>query len=158
MTLSRSQVMARVHSTNTQPEILLRRHLHRLGYGFRLHAANLPGSPDIVFLGRRKVIYLHGCFWHRHEGCRRATTPKNNAAYWETKFARNVARDERVILKLQQTGWTHLVVWECELKDGDELEARLIRFLGLPRRQCHRQFEAESTDRSSTATNKCGEK
>ena len=125
----RSALMARVGQKNTKPELIVRRLLHGLGYRYRLHRKNLPGTPDICFPSRKKVIFVHGCFWHRHEGCRRTTTPKTRTSFWEEKFRQNVARDHRKIDDLHQLGWNALVVWECETEDISKLESRLIDFL-----------------------------
>ena len=125
----RSALMARVGQKNTKPELIVRKLLHGLGYRYRLHRKNLPGTPDICFPTRKKVIFVHGCFWHRHEGCRRTTTPKTRTDFWEEKFRQNVARDQRKIDDLHQLGWNSLVVWECETEDKSKLESRLIDFL-----------------------------
>jgi DNA mismatch endonuclease (patch repair protein) len=121
--------MRAVRSKNTKPEMLVRRLAHAMGFRFRLHRKDLPGSPDLVFPSRRRVILVHGCFWHGH-GCKRgARQPKDNADYWRTKIARNVARDERVLSELHALGWESLTLWECELRDRDALTARLRGFL-----------------------------
>jgi DNA mismatch endonuclease (patch repair protein) len=122
----RSELMARVAQRNTRPEMAVRRVAHALGYRFRLHRRDLPGSPDIVFPSRRKVIFVHGCFWHRHEGCRKATTPKRNSQFWLKKFSDNERRDSRDYNRLKAIGWDVLIIWECETKDGDKL-ARVLR-------------------------------
>jgi DNA mismatch endonuclease, patch repair protein len=113
----RSARMSAILGSNTKPEMAVRRLLHGLGYRFKLHDRRLPGTPDIVFRGRRKVVFVHGCFWHRHEGCRISHLPKSRQAYWEEKLARNVARDERQRLALEEEGWRVHVVWECGLRD-----------------------------------------
>jgi DNA mismatch endonuclease (patch repair protein) len=123
----RSRTMRAVRSKDTKPEMFVRRLLHRLGYRFRLHHKDLPGSPDIVFPGRRKVIFVHGCFWHGHSCKRGARQPKENAEYWREKIARNVARDRKVQAALTGLGWTPLTLWECKLRDN--LEGRLRAFL-----------------------------
>lgn len=125
----RSQQMSLVKSKNTGPELALRRLVFALGYRYRLHGNALPGKPDLVFAGKRKVIFVHGCFWHRHEGCRKTTTPASNTDYWLPKFARTVARDSETLEALRAIGWSSLVVWECQLKDKDALAARLSEFL-----------------------------
>lgn len=125
----RSRVMRAVKSSDTKPELIVRRLIHRLGYRYRLHRADLPGKPDLVFASRRKVIFVHGCFWHGHDCARGARTPKTNADYWGLKIARNRARDERARAALEQAGWAVLIVWECELKDNEALAEILIRFL-----------------------------
>jgi DNA mismatch endonuclease (patch repair protein) len=125
----RSRQMSLVRSKNTKPELLVRKLLFSLGYRYRLHGATLPGRPDLVFAKRRKVIFVHGCFWHRHEGCRKTTTPVSNADYWIPKFARTISRDETNLVALQSLGWRVLVVWECELKDLSALGSKLEAFL-----------------------------
>jgi DNA mismatch endonuclease, patch repair protein len=122
--------MARVRSRDTKPEQEVRRTLRSLGVGYRLHVRGLPGTPDIVMLGRRKAIFVHGCFWHRHPGCVLATNPKTNAEFWTTKFRGNVARDSARMHSLSASGWDVLVVWQCEIVKGG-LEERLRAFLGL---------------------------
>ncbi|QEM12218.1 very short patch repair endonuclease [Mucilaginibacter rubeus] len=112
----RSEVMALVHSKDTKPEIKLRKALFALGYRYRIHDKNLPGRPDIVFPKYRTVIFVHGCFWHRHENCRAATTPKSNLEYWSPKFAANVARDSAHQKSLEAAGWNVIIIWECKLK------------------------------------------
>jgi DNA mismatch endonuclease, patch repair protein len=127
----RSEVMARVGTKNTKPELLVRSLLHKMGYRFRLHRKDLPGSPDIVLPKYRTVIFVHGCFWHRHPGCRRATTPKNNFEYWERKFDRNKERDEKAKSALGERGWNVLTVWECETtRNGVGLAGKLAETLG----------------------------
>ena len=121
--------MARIGSADTSPELAVRRLLHRLGYRFRLHRRSLPGTPDICFPGRRKAIFVHGCFWHRHEGCRRTTTPVTRRSFWRDKFQKNVARDRTNLRDLNQLGWSVMVVWECETADLDGLAPRLSEFL-----------------------------
>lgn len=116
----RSARMARIKSKDTVPERLLRSALHRLNLRFRLHRKDLPGKPDIVFPRYKSVVLVHGCFWHRHEGCSIATTPKSNTKFWTDKFARNVQRDEKVRSDLQALGWRILVAWECELSSASK--------------------------------------
>ncbi len=111
----RSWLMSRIRSEDTKPEWILRCALHRLGFRFRLRDKQIPGRPDLVFPKYGAVIFVHGCFWHRHRRCKLASTPKTNAAFWEEKFARNVARDRRNRADLKKLGWRVLVVWECEL-------------------------------------------
>lgn len=121
--LTRSQVMARVKSKNTTPEIKVRAALWRAGLRYRLHRADLPGKPDLVFAGRRVVVFVHGCFWHGHDCPRGARTPKDNAEYWRRKIDRNRARDAQAAADLAAAGWRVLTVWECEIKDPARLEA-----------------------------------
>ena len=111
----RSQRMARIRSKNTVPEMALRRALHALGFRFLLDDKRLPGRPDIVLPKYRAAVFVHGCFWHRHGGCKVASTPKSNTGFWTDKFERNVARDTRVAGELGVLGWRVFVVWECEL-------------------------------------------
>lgn len=121
--LTRSQVMARVKSKNTTPEIKVRAALWRAGLRYRLHRADLPGKPDLVFAGRRVVVFVHGCFWHGHDCRRGARMPKDNADYWRRKIDRNRARDAQAAADLAAAGWRVLTVWECEIKDPARLEA-----------------------------------
>ncbi len=111
----RSIAMSRVRSGDTKPEWILRSGLHRLGIRFRLRNRHLPGQPDLVFPKYRSVVFVHGCYWHRHPGCKDATTPKSNVDFWTRKFAENVERDRRIQEELEAAGWRVMVVWECEL-------------------------------------------
>ncbi|MBC3334686.1 MULTISPECIES: very short patch repair endonuclease [Pseudomonas] len=126
----RSHVMSLVKGKNTHPEMVVRRLLHAAGFRYRLHDAKLPGKPDLVFSRKRKVIFVHGCFWHRHQGCALARIPKSNQEFWQTKLESNKARDEVNLRRLQDAGWDSLVVWECGLKDLNKLEQLLLSFLG----------------------------
>jgi len=121
--------MARVRGKDTEPEMRVRRLTHALGFRFRLHRRDLPGSPDLVFASRRKVVFVHGCFWHRHSGCKRTTSPKTRPEYWQAKFRDNISRDERVQRQLHELGWDVLVIWECETVSLTELQDRLVGFL-----------------------------
>lgn len=121
--------MSRIGSKHTKPELVVRSLLHRLGYRFRLHRKNLPGRPDIVFIGRRKAVFVHGCFWHGH-GCRIGKLPKSNLGFWSAKIERNRERDAEKKSELERIGWTIEEVWQCELKDIQSVEARLRQFLG----------------------------
>ena len=121
----RSAMMSRIRGRDTKPELVVRRLAHALGYRFRLHRRDLPGAPDLVFSGRKKVVFVHGCFWHRHPGCRFAYHPKSNVEFWQKKFESNTERDARVLRELQQGGWSPLVVWECEISDVEKLVDRL---------------------------------
>ncbi|MBU6958006.1 DNA mismatch endonuclease Vsr [Pseudomonas sp. CVAP len=118
----RSERMARIKGSNTRPEIALRKVLHSLGFRYRLDGAGLPGKPDLVFPRYKAVVFVHGCFWHRHVNCNIATTPKSNTAFWVEKFEKNVARDNRVIGLLKTAGWRVFVAWECQL--GSAKKAR----------------------------------
>ncbi len=126
--MDRSANMRAIRSKDTAPEMQVRRLVHGLGYRFRLHRKELPGRPDLVFAARRKVIFVHGCFWHRHS-CRRATIPTANREFWMEKFRQNKARDRKVLKALKAEGWDSLVIWQCELKDSDSVAARVIAFL-----------------------------
>lgn len=126
---TRSLIMAAVHSEDTGPEMAVRKIIHRLGYRYRLHVRSLPGRPDLVFPSRRKAIFVHGCFWHRHPKCRYATSPKTRKEFWQVKFASNVARDHRARRELKRMDWAVLTVWQCELKKPDKLMERLNDFL-----------------------------
>ncbi len=128
-TTQRSALMGRIRGRDTKPEMAVRRLLHGLGYRYRLHAPDLPGRPDVVFRGRRKVIFIHGCFWHQHEGCRDATAPKTRVAFWQAKFKGNKERDRASVRALARLGWKVLVVWECETRKLDTLSNRLTAFL-----------------------------
>lgn len=113
---TRSRMMSGIRSKDTKPEMTVRRYLHARGFRYRLHARDLPGSPDLVLPRYRVAILVHGCFWHRHSGCRFATTPTSNVEKWDAKFQANLERDARKFASLQAAGWRVLVVWECELK------------------------------------------
>lgn len=128
----RSWTMAQVKGRDTSPEKAVRSLLHRMGYRFRLQRKDLPGKPDIILPRRRTVIFVHGCFWHRHPGCKRATMPATNVEYWTRKFARNMARDVRNKAILESGGWRVLMVWECELRDLAALQARLFDYFSTP--------------------------
>lgn len=127
----RSENMRRIKSKDTKPELAARRLLFKAGYRYRLHYKNLPGKPDIVFPKRKKVVLIHGCFWHGHEDCSDGRMPKSRADYWPSKIVGNKARDERNIVMLSEQGWKVLVIWECETKDLRYLEERLMNFLNI---------------------------
>lgn len=125
--MSRSEVMSRIRKKDTTPELRVRKVLWELGYRYRLHRADLPGTPDVVFVRQRKVVFVHGCFWHQH-GCHLSKLPKSNTQYWHPKLHRNVERDVAAINALKLAGWKTLVIWECESKLND-LPERLQQFL-----------------------------
>ena len=125
----RTQRMRLVRGRDTRPEWLTRRLAHGMGFRYRLHRRDLPGCPDLVFPSRRKVIFVHGCFWHRHDGCRLARLPKSRLAFWRPKLEGNKARDARHLLDLAQLGWRSLVIWECELSNLDQVREVMRIFL-----------------------------
>jgi len=127
---ARSAHMGRIKRANTKPELIIRKLLHGLGYRFRLQWKGAPGRPDIAFTSRRKVIFVHGCFWHQHEGCRLAHVPETRRSFWEAKFDRNRARDARDFARCREEGWEPIIIWECETKDRSTLAGRLQTFLG----------------------------
>lgn len=124
----RSWNMSRIRSKDTKPEKIVRSLLHRMGYRFRLHVKDLPGKPDIVLPKYKTVIFVHGCFWHRHKGCKYAYTPKSRIEFWEKKFADNIARFKIVKNELTHLKWKVVVIWECEIKSNEKLEHK-IQFL-----------------------------
>lgn len=132
--IDRSAVMRKVPSRDTKPELIVRRLVTVLGYRYRLHLAALPGKPDLVFNSRRKVIFVHGCFWHGHDCARGSRQPKTNIDYWHAKIAGNVARDARTFRALQDSGWSILAVWECETSKNqlNSLLDKLKLFLERP--------------------------
>src|SRR4051812_44255581 len=121
--------MSRVKGQHTSPEIKLRKYLHRLGFRYRLHSSHLPGKPDLVFPAKRKVIFVHGCFWHGHGGCAKAGLPKSNVEFWRSKRKANRARDRRVIRELETLGWKVFVIWQCELAPDSSALASVVKFL-----------------------------
>lgn len=127
--LRRSENMRRIRSKNTKPEMLVRQIAFKLGYRFRLHRTDLPGKPDLVFPGRRKAIFVHGCFWHQHKLCREGRLPASRLDYWEAKLNRNVQRDTESRAKLASLGWQTLVIWECEVTDTVKLANVISGFL-----------------------------
>jgi DNA mismatch endonuclease, patch repair protein len=128
---SRSALMARIGGKNTAPEMAVRRLLHSLGYRYRLHRRDLPGTPDIVFPSRRKVIFVNGCFWHSH-GCRIGQPPKTRTEFWEPKLERNRLRDRENNANLRRMGWKRLTLWQCQIGISQKLAAKLFSFLGPP--------------------------
>jgi DNA mismatch endonuclease (patch repair protein) len=123
--------MQSVRQKDTGPEMTIRRELHRRGYRFRVHKKGLPGRPDIVFPARKKVIFVHGCFWHGHD-CSKGRLPKIRNEYWKPKIDSNKARDERTINELKSIGWESLVVWQCEIKSFEQVLGNIVTFLGSP--------------------------
>mgnify|MGYP002725888557 CR=1 FL=1 len=124
----RSRIMSAIKSKNTKPEIRVRKLLHAMGYRFRLHKKDLPGKPDIVLPRHKKVVFINGCFWHGHKGCKRATTPKTRTDFWKNKIDKNKERDLNCVRRLRSKGYGVLTVWECETKNLDKLSKRLERY------------------------------
>lgn len=129
----RSANMQAVRGKDTTPELLIRSTLHRLGFRFRLHRSDLPGTPDIVLPGLKSVVFVNGCFWHGHE-CARGALPASNREFWERKITKNRERDHRTEAQLQKDGWRVLTIWQCETQKTDALRERLSRFLGARRK------------------------
>lgn len=127
----RSQNMRRIKSRNTSPELIVRKLTHRLGYRFRLHRKDLPGKPDIVFPSKKKVIFVHGCFWHQHlnKKCLDSRLPKSNQKYWVQKLERNKIRDKQAKINLTRLGWKYLIIWECEKINLENLKNKINKFL-----------------------------
>ena len=132
----RSRLMAKIRGKNTGPERAVRSLLHRAGYRFRIHVRDLPGKPDVVLPKYRTVVFVHGCFWHRHRGCKIATMPHSHVAFWTEKFRRNVANDARHRRRLRRLGWQVVVVWSCQLKHPDRILAKIEQALRPRRRIC----------------------
>lgn len=125
----RSQIMSRVSGRNTKPEIVVRSLLHKLGYRFRLHRKDLPGKPDITLPKHKKIIFVHGCFWHGHMGCSRSERPSTNNEFWREKLDKNIKRDKETVDALKKLGWDVLIIWTCEVKCKNELKSKLLSFL-----------------------------
>lgn len=127
----RSRNMAAIKSTDTRPEMLVRRYLHSMGWRYRLHSKKLPGKPDIVMRRFMTVIFVNGCFWHGHRGCKYYRLPKSNTEFWEQKIEQNRLRDERDILALTELGWRVIVIWECELRNGEQRKQTFKKLSGI---------------------------
>lgn len=145
----RSANMARIRSRDTSPELAVRRAAHALGYRFRLHRKDLPGRPDLVFPGRKAVIFVHGCFWHQHAdpACINGRRPKSRPEYWNAKLDGNIARDARREAELKAAGWRVLTLWECDVERGDGLASALEAFLGPPGRATAASHDATNESR-----------
>ncbi len=128
----RSERMSRVRNKDSKAEMRVRKLVHAMGFRYRLHNKTLPGKPDLVLARHKKVILIHGCFWHQHGVCRPLSTPEHNSGFWRKKFDDNVKRDQRNLKQLQELGWNVLVIWECETKDAKLLESKLRDFLTRP--------------------------
>ncbi|QKS29670.1 MAG: DNA mismatch endonuclease Vsr [Candidatus Accumulibacter similis] len=137
----RRRTMAAVKGRNTTPELIVRRLLHKAGFRFRLYRNDLPGKPDVALSKYRTVIFVHGCFWHQHPGCKKASKPSTRQDYWLPKLARNIERDKRQISDLDALGWSVLVVWECETKDKAALSEKLVRILSQQAREIGQRIE-----------------
>lgn len=127
----RSWIMSRVKGRDTKPEIVVRSIIHRMGFRFRLHQRDLPGTPDIVLPRHKKVVLIHGCFWHSHKGCSRSKRPTTNVEFWNSKIEGNIERDKRSCRSLRRMGWKVLVVWQCETRNPEKLLGKLERFLDV---------------------------
>lgn len=124
----RTEIMSSVKQRHTKPEIAVRKILHRYGFRFRLHNKKLPGTPDIVLPKHKAVIFVHGCFWHQHEGCRKSRRPTSNVEFWNEKLDKNIERDNRKESELKNAGWKVLTIWDCEIKDEDLLIEKVKSF------------------------------
>ena len=131
----RSRIMSRIKGKDTRPELTVRSLLHGMGHRFRIHRTDLPGNPDIVLPKHKKVIFVHGCFWHGHIGCPRSKRPSTNTEFWQKKLDKNIRRDAKNIAGLEASGWTVLVIWQCEVKNMPELKHKLENFLGKESKQ-----------------------
>lgn len=121
--------MSRIRGKNTTPELIVRKLVYSMGYRYRLHYAKLPGKPDLAFPGRKKVIFVHGCYWHGHDDCKKGSIPKSRTEYWKPKLEENKKRDSGKQTNLREMGWDLLIIWQCELKDREKLENRIESFL-----------------------------
>lgn len=121
--------MSRISGGDTQPELIVRRLIHRMGFRFRLHVKSLPGKPDIVLPRHKKIVFVHGCFWHGHKGCPRSQQPTSHVEFWQSKISGNIARDDRNKAALENSGWQVLTIWSCETNRRDEIATKLMEFL-----------------------------
>ncbi len=127
----RSWNMSRISGENTGPERIIRSLLHKLGYRYRLYRKDLPGRPDIVLPRFRSIIFVHGCYWHRHKNCKYAYNPKSNSMFWESKFSENIKRDKKIVKNLRKMGWRVLIIWECQVYNIEVITKRLVNFLQI---------------------------
>jgi DNA mismatch endonuclease (patch repair protein) len=148
----RSWNMSRIRGQNTSPELRVRSLLHRSGFRFRLHRRDLPGSPDIVLPRHRVVVFVHGCFWHRHPRCRLAARPKSRRLFWKKKFLENVIRDRRAVSQLAKLGWRVIIIWECETRDSPRLAERIATVLPTITNPCTIGDQAENGSRRGRGT------
>jgi DNA mismatch endonuclease, patch repair protein len=130
-TAERSKRMSLIKGRDTKPEMAVRKLVFSMGGRYRVHRPDIPGRPDMAFIAKRKVIFVHGCFWHMHRNCKKARPPKSNQEYWMPKLNRNVERDKAILEKLEREGWEYLVIWECEVPSIEALKAKLANFLSL---------------------------
>lgn len=128
-TEKRSKIMRNIKSKDTRPEMAVRRLIYSMGYRYRLYGKGLPGKPDLVFRKKQRVLFIHGCFWHQHEGCKKSHIPRSNLDYWLPKLEKTKIRDKEHLQNLENDGWQVLVIWECQLKDIEGLEHRIRAFL-----------------------------
>lgn len=126
----RSKQMALVRAKNTKPELMVRQLTHGMGYRYRLHVKKLPGNPDLVFIKKKKAIFVHGCFWHRHPKCKNTRMPKSRLEFWKPKLMGNARRDKRNQRELEKQGWKYLIIWECQLRTPNDVTKTIRRFLG----------------------------
>jgi DNA mismatch endonuclease (patch repair protein) len=145
---TRSLIMSRVKAKNTTPELRVRKIAYALGYRFRIHRRDLPGTPDLVFPKLRLILFVHGCFWHRHNGCVRATTPRSNYDFWQKKLDRNVERDRQAVSDLAAMGWDARIIWECETKDAAMLATQLRELFESRLNDLHLKREPSQNNRS----------
>lgn len=131
----RSKIMSKVRNRDTKPELVVRAILNEAGIKIHTHDKSLPGCPDIVLKSRKKVIFVHGCFWHGHKNCKRATLPKSNKPFWREKIRINIERDKKAKRRLNRLGWSYLTVWGCQVKDKEILRSRLIKYIKKPKRR-----------------------
>ncbi len=125
----RSKIMAAVRSKDTKPEMMIRRLVYSMGYRYKLHSDALPGKPDLVFSSKKKVVFVHGCFWHGHNGCNKAQLPKSRTDFWQDKIENNVRRDKRVKRALNRKGWRYLIIWQCQINNLEKVKAKIYTFL-----------------------------
>jgi len=130
-TEKRSIIMSRIHGYDTTPELIVRSIVHRMGYRFRVHQDKLPGNPDIVLHKLKKVIFIHGCFWHGHKNCPRSKRPTSNIPFWTNKLDNNLQRDKKKLRELKSLGWKYLIIWQCQIKNNEHLKIKIRRFFSV---------------------------
>lgn len=133
--------MSSISGKNTEPEIAVRSLLHSLGYRFRIHRKDLPGNPDIVLPKYKKIIFIHGCFWHGHRDCKRSKLPNSNREFWEQKIRSNVQRDNKIISSLTENGWDVMILWTCQIRNSENVAHKLIEFIENNKRNAYGQTE-----------------